>query len=171
MKKLIVGLVSLITFSALFTACMKNDVDNTPRYQDPALEKASIDSFINAKGYNMVELKENNVGTGLMYEILNYGDTTSTGIVSNLRPIAKVKYTGTLLNGDIFDSSTNANFDMRYSQNYISSFNFAIFSIGKGGHIRFVTPSKYGYGNKASSKIPANSPLFFDVELLDVTAQ
>ena len=59
---------------------------------------------------------------------------------------------------------------MRYFRDYISAFNFAILSIGKGGHIRLVTPSKYGYGSRASSKIPANSPLFFDIEVVDVTA-
>lgn len=168
MKKLIVGLVSLITFSALFTACMKNDVDNTPRYQDPALEKDSIDAFIAAKGYNMVELKNSGVGTGLKYEILNYGDTTD-GLITNEKPMAKVKYTGTLLNGQVFDSAENANWDMRRTS-LIQAFQFGLFSIGKGGHIRLVTPSAYAYGSATQSKIPANSPLFFDIELLDVTA-
>ena len=38
----------------------------------------------------------------------------------------------------------------------------------KGAIVRFVTPSYLAYANSASSTIPANSPLYFEVELHDI---
>ncbi|HLR49698.1 MAG TPA: FKBP-type peptidyl-prolyl cis-trans isomerase [Candidatus Sphingobacterium stercoripullorum] len=37
-----------------------------------------------------------------------------------------------------------------------------------GAHFRIIMPSYYGYGNQTTGKIPANSPLDFEVKVLDI---
>lgn len=37
-----------------------------------------------------------------------------------------------------------------------------------GAHFRIIMPSLYGYGNQATGKIPANSPLDFEIKILDL---
>lgn len=38
----------------------------------------------------------------------------------------------------------------------------------KGSKIRVIVPSIYAYGNKSQDKIPANSPLVYEFEILDI---
>lgn len=186
MKKLIVGLVSLITFSALFTACMKNDVNTSPLVL-PADQKTDIQNFITQNGYNMVEYKIDGQSSGIMYEIVNNGNNNGYGDTTNFKPSEQLRfitivYSGKLLNGTVFDQTTTdkpvkipiltTNQAGQIVLGVIPAFYDMIRKIGKGGHIRFVTPSVYGYANRTDiQSIPANSPLFFDVQLLDVTAQ
>ncbi|WP_442800865.1 FKBP-type peptidyl-prolyl cis-trans isomerase [Sphingobacterium sp. UT-1RO-CII-1] len=35
-----------------------------------------------------------------------------------------------------------------------------------GSHFRIITPSIYAYGRSSNGKIPANSPLEFDIKVL-----
>lgn len=37
-----------------------------------------------------------------------------------------------------------------------------------GAHFRIIMPSLYGYGNQSQGKIPANSPLDFEIKVLDL---
>ena len=37
-----------------------------------------------------------------------------------------------------------------------------------GAHFRIIMPSLYGYGNQSQGKIPANSPLDFEIKILDL---
>lgn len=191
MKKLIVGIVSLISFSALFTACLKNDNTNYPQPVDPKTEKPKIDSFIKAKGYNMLheivlkDASNQNVSTGIRYEVVgdNWGDTINFKPSLEKRNI-KMKYTGTLLNGTVFDktqdgSSRTLPLYVRHPSTGQDGFPglvpglfYVLEKVGKGAHVRVVIPSLYGYANRTDIQaIPANSPLFFDVEIVDVTAQ
>ncbi|WP_079715267.1 FKBP-type peptidyl-prolyl cis-trans isomerase [Parapedobacter luteus] len=38
----------------------------------------------------------------------------------------------------------------------------------RGGRIRVVTPSYFAYRNGSSGNIPANSPLFYDIEIVEI---
>lgn len=169
MKKLTFAILTLITVTSIFTSCLKSDVNTTPLVQ-PAAQKDTIQKFITTKGYNMIELKDvNGNATGLMYQVLAIGDTVNNRL-SNTKPVGVIKYKGTLLDDTVFDESSNAQFNFA-TTNFVQAFTFGATYIGKGGHIRLVTPSLYGYGSQAHGKITPNSPLFFDIELLDVKAQ
>lgn len=86
----------------------------------------------------------------------------------------KVKYTGRLLDGTVFDSSTDGvEFKL---DGVIKGWTQTIpGKIGVGGKIRLLIPSDLGYGQTAQRdgngnvSIPANSVLDFDIEIVSVT--
>ncbi|MGF7232232.1 FKBP-type peptidyl-prolyl cis-trans isomerase [Arachidicoccus sp.] len=167
--------ISVSLFALLLigvSSCVKNNAAPASQAQNPALEKPQIDSFIAAKGYMM---QEDPAATGLMYQIVNWGDTTHR--VNNDSTFAVVKYKGTLMNGAIFDSTaadTTRTFDMTQPL-AVQAFSYYVLKIGVGGMVRFVTPSIYAYGPQAindtngNTIIPANSPLYFEIQLVNVS--
>ncbi|PZV86147.1 FKBP-type peptidyl-prolyl cis-trans isomerase FklB [Algoriphagus aquaeductus] len=96
----------------------------------------------------------------------------------------RVNYTGRLLNNKIFDTSLEQvardNNIFNSARNYqplrfpvgygltISGFEFAISMMHPGEKATVIFPSRLGYGNQANGEIPANSPLIFELELLEV---
>jgi len=83
----------------------------------------------------------------------------------------KVHYTGTLLDGSKFDSSKDRGqpFEFPLGQGrVIKGWDQGIPKFQKGGSGKLIIPSTLGYGNRSQGpKIPANSTLVFDIELLD----
>nr|MBC7613032.1 FKBP-type peptidyl-prolyl cis-trans isomerase [Pseudopedobacter sp.] len=101
--------------------------------------------------------------SGVYYQIIepgsgNYNYTTNS-------PTITAKYAGRFLSGNSFDSSNAATIPL---SNVISGWKIGIPLIQKGGKIRLIIPSGYAYGPNANGKIPGNSILDFDIELLDV---
>jgi FKBP-type peptidyl-prolyl cis-trans isomerase FkpA len=81
-----------------------------------------------------------------------------------------VNYTGKLLNGKVFDSSTGRGpfkFTLGSGQ-VIRGWDEGISLMKQGGKATLIIPSKIAYGEQAMGQIPANSPLVFDVELVKV---
>ncbi len=97
---------------------------------------------------------------GVYYRIIEPG---TGNVVYQANTVINVKYTGRLLNGEIFDSSPSVEFPLGQ---LIPGWIIGIQKIQRGGKIRLLIPSNYGYGTRAQSKIPANSVLDFDIELL-----
>jgi FKBP-type peptidyl-prolyl cis-trans isomerase FklB len=95
-----------------------------------------------------------------------------------------VNYTGKTLDKKIFDSSIeqvardNGIFSagrkyqpLRYAVGYgltISGFELAISMMHPGEKATVIFPSRLGYGTQASGGIPANSPLIFELDLVQV---
>lgn len=83
----------------------------------------------------------------------------------------KVHYTGTLLNGTQFDSSVGkAPFSFQLGKgNVIKGWDQGVPGMKVGGKRKLTIPSELAYGATGSGdKIPPNSPLKFDVELLEI---
>ncbi|WP_320053283.1 FKBP-type peptidyl-prolyl cis-trans isomerase [uncultured Acetobacteroides sp.] len=105
--------------------------------------------------------------SGLQYKIINPGDL-------KLKPKAAdtvvVHYTGSLIDGKVFDSSKNYGKPITFPLNQvIPGWTEGVQLIGKGGKVMLYIPSKLGYGeNGAGNAIPGNSTLIFEIELLDV---
>ena len=81
-----------------------------------------------------------------------------------------VHYTGKFLDGSIFDSSYSRGkpieFDLGNGQ-VIAGWEEGIAKMKKGGKAILLIPSQLGYGN-GRGLIPPNTPLVFEVELIDV---
>lgn len=109
---------------------------------------------------NIVELP-----SGLRYEIVKPG----TGPYPKAEDTVKVHYTGTLVNGSVFDSSVERNQPAEFSlKEVIPGWTEGIQKINKGGKIKLYVPPQLGYGDQARPGIPPGSTLVFDVELLDI---
>ncbi len=83
----------------------------------------------------------------------------------------KVHYTGTLENGEKFDSSKDRgdpfSFKLGAGQ-VIKGWDQGVAGMKVGGVRKLVIPPSLGYGSRQVGPIPANSTLLFEVELLDV---
>ena len=81
-----------------------------------------------------------------------------------------VHYTGTLLNGNKFDSSLDRGQPATFGLNQvIKGWTEGLQLMKEGGKTKFIIPSELGYGAQgAGGVIPPNSWLIFDVELIKV---
>jgi len=98
--------------------------------------------------------------SGLYYQITKEGD-------GNLVPenaIISVSYTGTLLDGNKFDEGTLTNASL---SKLISAWQIGIPKLKKGSHATFYCPSQMAYGHEKRDKIPANSILVFNIQVID----
>ena len=84
----------------------------------------------------------------------------------------RVHYTGTLLNGTKFDSSLDRKEPFEFKLGaamVIKGWDQGVKGMKVGGKRKLTIPSPLGYGARgAGEKIPPNSTLLFDVELLEV---
>src|SRR5215216_6878344 len=109
---------------------------------------------------NVVELP-----SGLRYEIVKPG----TGAFPKPTETVKVHYTGTLVDGTVFDSSVQRNEPAEFPLNeVIPGWTEGIQKVNKGGKIKLYVPAALAYGDRGQGSIPPGSTLVFDVELLDI---
>jgi FKBP-type peptidyl-prolyl cis-trans isomerase len=98
-------------------------------------------------------------------EIWDAKEGTGTAAVAGGK--VKVHYTGWLTNGDIFDSSVVRKEPIEFPLNgLIKGWQEGIPGMKVGGVRRLKIPPELGYGDKVKGKIPANSTLVFEIELL-----
>lgn len=102
-------------------------------------------------------------GSGLYYVITSQGN----GVQASSSSIVTVKYSGNLIDGTVFDASPNTGATFGLNQ-VIKGWQEGIPYFKKGGKGYLLIPSALGYGSQSTGKIPANSVLIFEIELLDV---
>ncbi len=105
--------------------------------------------------------------SGLKYQVLKQG----TGTVSpKATDTVKVHYHGTLLNGTVFDSSVERGEPISFPLNQvIPGWTEGLQLMKVGDKFKFEIPPNLAYGeNSPSPKIPPNSTLVFEVELLGI---
>jgi FKBP-type peptidyl-prolyl cis-trans isomerase FkpA len=158
MKK-IKYILLFVCLAACFSACKKNlGIENFDVEGQFKRDTTAIRAYAIANKIPIVKDPKFNI----FYQIIEPGSGAEVNLLSNI----SVKYTGRLLDGTVFDSSaTPTTFPL---SGMISGWQAGIPLIKKGGKIRLLLPSFYGYGNQPRQRIPANSPLDFDVELIDV---
>lgn len=91
------------------------------------------------------------------------GNTTVYNKYTDSTLLFSVTYKGTYLDGEVFDSTKAGAAFLNVLPNMIAAWQIMVGQVGRGGHIRFVTPSAYAYGPNGSGPIPGNTPLYFDV--------
>ncbi len=110
--------------------------------------------------------------SGLGYEILKPG----TGANPKTTDTVTANYKGTMINGEVFDSTFDTGADGKADPvtfelaNVIEGWKEGIQKINKGGRIKLYIPSKLAYGEDGRQGIPPNSALIFEVELIDFKA-
>ena len=104
--------------------------------------------------------------SGLQYVVLKKGD--GNGCPKYGKPVT-VHYTGTLLDGRMFDSSVKRGQPATFKiGQVIEGWNEALVTMSKGEKRTLIIPPELGYGVQGyPGIIPPNSYLIFDVELLD----
>lgn len=106
--------------------------------------------------------------SGLLYKIEKAG----SGESPKPSDTVKVHYKGTLTDGTTFDSSYDRGEPIEFQLNQlIPAWIEAIPMLKKGGKMEIVVPPQLGYGDRPAGKIPANSTLIFEIELLDFKAK
>ena len=118
------------------------------------------------------ELKQNKnvleLPSGLRYEILKQGD----GAAPKATDTVKVHYTGTLIGGEVFDSSVERGQPAEFALNeVIPGWTEGIQKVNKGGKIKLYVPPHLAYGDDGRPGIPPSSTLVFEVDLLDIVAE
>ncbi len=98
---------------------------------------------------------------------------TAAGKGKNINKGDKVKthYTGTLVDGRIFDSSRERNQPFEFvlgMKQVIAGWDEAILYLKLGDKAIITVPPDLGYGDVKMAKIPAGSFLVFDLEVLDI---
>ncbi len=103
--------------------------------------------------------------SGLGYKVLKKG----TGKSPTATDVVTVHYEGKLTNGKVFDSSYQRGEPASFPLNrVIAGWTEGLQLMQTGGKYEFYIPANLAYGDRATGSIPANSPLIFTVELIDV---
>ncbi len=104
--------------------------------------------------------------SGLQYEVLREGN----GVKPKATDKVKCHYHGTLINGQVFDSSVERGQPAVFGVNQvIKGWQEALQLMSEGSKWRLFIPSELAYGEQgAGNSIEPNSALVFDVELLGI---
>jgi FKBP-type peptidyl-prolyl cis-trans isomerase len=105
--------------------------------------------------------------SGLKYQVLKHGDGT---VSPKATDTVKVHYHGTLLDGTVFDSSVERGEPISFPLDaVIPGWTEGLQLMKVGDKFKFIIPPNLAYGeNSPSPKIPPNSTLVFEVELLGI---
>lgn len=101
--------------------------------------------------------------SGLQYKVIKAGEGESP----DDNDVVKVHYTGTLIDGTVFDSSRERGEPIEFPVNgVIAGWTEALKIMKPGAQYMLYIPADLAYGDKKTGPIPEGSTLIFDVELL-----
>lgn len=103
--------------------------------------------------------------SGLQYEVISEG----TGATPAASDTVRTHYEGTLIDGEVFDSSYKRGQPAEFPVGgVIAGWTEALQLMKEGAKWRLYIPSELAYGARAAGSIPPHSTLVFDIELLKV---
>ncbi|MBU6501007.1 MAG: FKBP-type peptidyl-prolyl cis-trans isomerase [Patescibacteria group bacterium] len=163
MKTFKIAIFVAVAVALVFGGIWYNhNLDNKAQQQESADQAAAAQAQAQAQADILSKFKVTDVTVGTGSEAKN-GNTVT------------VNYTGTLDDGTIFDSNTNAKFQHVQPFSFtlgqgqvIQGWDLGVAGMKVGGKRTLVIPPELGYGGQAVGSIPANSTLHFTVELLSV---
>jgi FKBP-type peptidyl-prolyl cis-trans isomerase FklB len=148
---------------SLIDLCIKNYQDKMST-EKIAINRATGAAFLaeNAKRPGVVRLSN-----GLQYEVMVAGTDTAKPTLNNT---VKCHYHGTLINGEIFDSSVNRGEPISFPLNgVIKGWQEALQLMTVGSKWKLFIPSELAYGERSAGPvIGPGSTLIFEVELLGI---
>ena len=126
------------------------------------------------KGANVAYLAENGkkpgvttTASGLQYKVLT--PAKEGAVKPTTKDTVKVHYTGTLIDGTVFDSSVTRGEPATFGvTQVIKGWTEGLQLMGVGSKFQFTIPSELAYGENGPGSIGPNQVLLFDVELLEI---
>jgi FKBP-type peptidyl-prolyl cis-trans isomerase len=117
-----------------------------------------------AKNRTQPGVKE--TASGLQYQVITMG----TGPKPGYNNTVVINYKGNLINGTVFDSSTNHGGPVPFEiQKVIPGWQEALLMMPVGSKWKIFIPSHLAYGSQGiPGRIPPNSVLIFEIELISV---
>lgn len=140
----------------IISSCKKDEVvDYGP------IDKKIIQDYLKEKGITNAD----STASGLYYIIQKPGDRIHPTITSTVT----VNYEGYLIDGTLFDASNLHGGASTFALNeVVVGWQEGLQLIGIGGKITLLCPSALGYGGNAQGKIPSNSVILFNIELIGI---
>lgn len=135
---------------------------NKNKFLNAALVLSIAAFFVECKPAKVIT-----TASGLQYKIIHKGK----GVQPQKRDTVDVHYTGKLTNDTVFDSSVKRGVPFSFrlgTGQVIKGWDEGISYLHVGDKAILTIPPDLGYGARATGKIPANSTLIFEVELLKV---
>ena len=139
-----------------------NDFLTKRNEYEAAVNKAEGEKFMQDN-----KMKDGVVSTdsGLQYRIMEGGNDVKPGP----KDTVFVQYTGTLLDGTVFDESDKEKDPVRFTLNrVIKGWTEGLQHVGEGGKIQLFVPDSLAYGARRTGNIGPNSTLLFDIEVVKV---
>lgn len=142
----------------------------TSSYLNELTEMRSQENLEAGQAFLAENLNEEGVQeteSGLQYKVIEEGDGASPTAQSTVR----VHYEGTLLDGEVFDSSYDRGQPAEFPLNrVIPGWTEGVQLMKEGATYEFYIPAELAYGSRApqGSPIGPNETLIFKVELLEV---
>lgn len=128
-----------------------------------AKKKAKNEAFL---AENALKEQVTTLDSGIQYEVLEEGygkvhPTTKDWITAH--------YHGSLIDGKVFDSSIDKKKPSTFKlNNLIQAWQEVLPLMVVGDRWRMVVPPSLGYGERQNGKIPSNSILIFELELIAI---
>lgn len=106
--------------------------------------------------------------SGLQYEVI----TAAEGDKPTAKDTVTVHYTGTLVDGTVFDSSVERGEPATFPLNrVIPGWTEGVQLMSPGAKYKFYIPSDLGYGDTGAGSIPPHATLTFEVELISIAGK
>ncbi len=134
-------------------------------------QKKQLASEALTQGQAFLEKNQNEEGvmtteSGLQYKVLEKAESSEQPSATSK---VKVHYHGTLISGQVFDSSVERGQPISFGLNQvIPGWTEGLQLMSTGDKFRLFIPANLAYGSGGAGKIPGNSALIFDVELLGI---
>lgn len=116
-------------------------------------------------------MNENTDNTQMTTGFTSNETEVGQGIIAEPGDTVTAHYRGTLANGQVFDSSYDRGEPITFTLGVgqvIRGWDEGLQGMREGGKRTLVISPEYGYGARAIGSIPANSTLYFEVELVKV---
>jgi FKBP-type peptidyl-prolyl cis-trans isomerase FkpA len=146
----------MLKFNTFASARMQAAAEKQKELAKPFLENAAKE-----EGAEKMSL-------GLIYKQIKAG----TGAQAKKTDIVKVNYTGTLIDGKVFDSSVERGQPVEFPlDQVIPCWTEGVSQMKVGGKAKLVCPSELAYGDQGRPPLIAGgATLIFEVELLEIKA-
>ena len=155
------SILTLTLALALLVGCSPKQNQSATTMKPDASDPGEIFLAANAKKEGVVT-----TASGLQYKVLKSG----TGASPKATDQVKVDYTGTTIDGNVFDSSVSRGQPAVFPVNaVIPGWVEALQLMKVGDKWQLFIPARLAYGEHSpAAAIPPNSVLIFEVELIDI---